>query len=93
MFELGPEPPGFSDSEDSDCDGVEFVGPGHSTTVMPSLASSASLPSAYGIDSCSSSSSDAGTMSSPQENSIKLQVPNASASDETASSDETDRKS
>lgn len=97
---LGPEPPGFDDS-DSDSDDTDYVvGPGNSIAVQPS---SATLSSIVPDDSASENGSTGIYITShsrEDENSIKLRVTGAagSCSDESddgaaKGTEETERKS
>lgn len=75
----GPEPPNFSDSEsDSDSEGAEFVGPGHSTEVVE--PSSSTQHDSFSHDHSSGPSSDTPS-NTHEEHNIKLQVTSASSTD------------
>jgi len=95
---LGPEPPGFDDS-DSDSDDTDYVvGPGNSIAVQPS---SATLSSIVQDDSASENGSTGIyiTSDSRDDNSIKLRVTGAGSSSDdsddgaTKETEETERKS
>lgn len=90
-IETGPEPPGFSDSDESDSEGAEYiVGPGHSTMVPQIMQGPSSV-----FESGDASSTVSASSSVPQDNSIKLQVSSASSSDgsDGKEADQTERKS